>query len=1206
MQRVLVANRGEIACRIMRTLDRLAIESIAVYTDADRDSLHCDLATVAVPLGAADDGGYRSIERLVGIAIEHGADGVHPGYGFLAEDADFADAVERAGLAFIGPTPEQLRRFGAKDEARRAAAAAGLPLPAGTGAFTSAADAVAAAGAVGFPLLVKSVAGGGGIGMLACHDEADLPDTVERAMRQSEAAFGRAAVFLERLVARARHVEVQVFGDGHGRVVSLGERDCSAQRRRQKVLEESPAPGLDEQLRADLAEAACALLASVSYRSAGTVEFVLDVDTGEFFFLEVNTRLQVEHGVTEAVTGVDLVEWMVRGADGDHGFLDAAELGPPVGHAIEARIYAEDPTKAFQPSPGVITEVSWPPDARVDTWIRTGTDVPPVSDPLLGKVIVHGNTRADAVEAMRRALAATVVRGVETNRGLLASFVDAPVFRDGLATTASLEAHVYEPATVDVLVPGHTTVQDLPGRVGLWHVGVPPSGPMDDRSFRVGNRILGNAEGAPGLECTALGPTLRFARDATVCLAGAPTAATCDGLEVPWWEPFVVGAGQTLTVGPRSAAGLRTYLLVRGGFDVGTILGSGSTFTLGGFGGHGGRELRTGDVLHVAPAPDGAAGEPLATDAPVDRDALPVLSHEWELAVVDGPHGAPDFVTEAGIAAFYATEWVVHHHSSRTGVRLVGPTIEWARDDGGEAGLHPSNVHDTPYTVGAVDFTGDMPIVLGPDGPSLGGFTCPVTVIADERWKLGQLAPGDRVRFVPVDLDEARARETATARAIAGGTDNLHVPRRRSAPAPTVLATRPVDGDRPQVTYRAQGDHAVLVEYGPMTLDFDLRLRAGALSTWLETRALPGIVEVTPGIRSLQVQFDPTEHTPHSMLEALSSAEDELPDLDEVVVDSRTVHLPLSWDDPATRDAIATYMRVVRDDAPWCPWNIEFIRRVNGLRSTDAVRDVVFSAEYLVLGLGDVYLGAPVAVPVDPRHRLVTTKYNPARTWTPENAVGIGGAYLCIYGMEGPGGYQFVGRTVPVWDRFGRGPHTDAREPWLLRAFDRIRWYPVGADELLDLRAQARSGRLDLRVDDGSFSRAQHRAFLGEHAAAIGAFQHRRERAFADERARWEADGEMSRQHEAPIEMAAAASSAVDALPDGAFVIESPLHGSVARLLVSVGARVAPGDPIVGLEAMKTESVVPSPVGGTVVQILCDTGALVASGAPLVVVQTDG
>ena len=818
MRRVLVANRGEIACRIIRTLDRMGIESVAVYTDVDRASMHCDRATTAVSLGAASDLGYRSVERLLEIATAHAVDGVHPGYGFLAEDHRFAAAVEDAGLVFIGPTPEQIRRFGAKDDARAAAAAVGIPLPRGTMPFTDVDAAVAAGGDVGFPLLVKSVAGGGGIGMLECREPGDLHDTVERAMHQSMHAFGNPAVFLERLIANARHVEVQVFGDGMGRVITLGERDCSTQRRRQKVIEEAPAAGLDGATRVALTDAARALLEPEKYRSAGTVEFVLDVDTGEFHFLEVNTRLQVEHTVTEAVTGIDLVEWMVRAAAGDTGFLaDVTPAGlAPRGHAIEARVYAENPAQGFAPCPGLVTEATWPSEARVETWVRAGTEITPFYDPLLAKIVVHGATRAAAVDALRDALLGTSVRGIETNRELLESFVASSDFRGGTVTTSTLERHRYARRSCEVLVAGTTSVQDFPGRVGLWHVGVPPSGPMDDRSFRLGNRIVGNPEGTPGLECTAVGPTLRFACEATICLAGAPMPTTCGGIVVEPWVPFVVRAGQTLTIGARTGAGLRSYVLVRGGIDVGAVLGSASTFTLGGFGGHAGRELRTGDVLHLGVPRDEAP--PTASGAgAVDADLIPEFTRSWELAVIDGPHAAPDFVTPAGMAAFYATEWQVHHHSSRTGVRLVGPRIEWARADGGEAGLHPSNVHDTPYTVGAVDFTGDMPIVLGPDGPSLGGFTCPVTVIADDRWKLGQLAPGDQVRFVSVDLDDVR-----------DGTASAHLahrrPARRAAPAPTVLATRPSQGDTPQVTYRKQGDRAVLVEYGPMTLDFDLRL----------------------------------------------------------------------------------------------------------------------------------------------------------------------------------------------------------------------------------------------------------------------------------------------------------------------------------------------------------------------------------------------
>ncbi|MFC7109042.1 carboxyltransferase domain-containing protein [Nonomuraea rubra] len=315
---------------------------------------------------------------------------------------------------------------------------------------------------------------------------------------------------------------------------------------------------------------------------------------------------------------------------------------------------------------------------------------------------------------------------------------------------------------------------------------------------------------------------------------------------------------------------------------------------------------------------------------------------------------------------------------------------------------------------------------------------------------------------------------------------------------------RRLDGnDGPAVTYRRQGDDSVLVEYGDLVLDLALRARVHALHTALAELAPAGVLDLTPGIRSLQVHVDPQVLPVRRLLGLLVELEATLPRTADLVVPSRTVRLPLSWDDPATREAIERYMAGVRDDAPWCPWNIEFIRRVNGLGSVDDVYRTVFDAEYLVLGLGDVYLGAPVATPLDPRHRLVTTKYNPARTWTAENSVGIGGAYLCIYGMEGPGGYQFVGRTTQVW----RTHPEPGEDPWLLRFFDRIRWYPVSAEELLDLRADLAAGRTGLDVADGSFSLAAHERFLAENAGSIAAFRARQAAAFAAERRAWEEAG---------------------------------------------------------------------------------------------------
>lgn len=323
-----------------------------------------------------------------------------------------------------------------------------------------------------------------------------------------------------------------------------------------------------------------------------------------------------------------------------------------------------------------------------------------------------------------------------------------------------------------------------------------------------------------------------------------------------------------------------------------------------------------------------------------------------------------------------------------------------------------------------------------------------------------------------------------------------------------------------------------------------------------------------------------------------------LPPSDELVVPSRTVHLPLSWDDPATREAIARYMAGVRDDAPWCPWNIEFIRRVNGLDAVADVYDTVFAAEYLVLGLGDVYLGAPVATPLDPRHRLVTTKYNPARTWTAENSVGIGGAYLCVYGMEGPGGYQFVGRTTQVWSPWQQRGAFEPGSPWLLRFFDRIRWYPVDADELLELRADIISGRFVPRVEEGTFSLAGYQAFLAEHAYPIAEFRSRQQTAFTAERDAWEAAGEFAR---AAAAEAPAAPPAEVAVPPGGRLVEAEFAASVWQLNVSPGDEVTAGQPLLALEAMKMESRVHAPVDGVVAQVLARPGDQVEAGTALLV-----
>ncbi len=633
-------------------------------------------------------------------------------------------------------------------------------------------------------------------------------------------------------------------------------------------------------------------------------------------------------------------------------------------------------------------------------------------------------------------------------------------------------------ATLEVLDPGlQTTVQDLRGRSGLWGVGVPPSGAWDDLSFSLANLALGNDEGAAGLEAVLRGPVLRFAARTLVCVTGAATP-TVDGRPVRCGVVQVVPAGGVLDVGRPDGPGMRSYLAVRGGLLGNCALGSRATFLLGGFGGHEGRALQTGDEVRIGSQEN--CGAPRDVD-----DLLPALTCDWELRVLPGPHGAPEHLTEVGVQELFAATWTVDHRCDRTGVRLVGPTPGWARTDGGDAGLHPSNLHDSAYPVGGVMLAGDTPVVVGPDGPSLGGFVVPCVVVRADRWVLAQASPGDRVRLVPVTPEQAdqlwdlreRHRTGQVAPAASGRPEALH------------------EGD--ELVVRRSGDRHLLVEVGPAVLDLTVRWRVHLLACALAGTV--GVTEAVEGVRSLLLAVDPKVLRLEALAELVAQAWRDLPDPASVVLPVREVVLPIAFDDPTVHEAMARYARSVRPDAPWCPDNVEFIRRVNALSERDDVFEVVSAAEYLVVGLGDVYLGAPVAVPLDPRHRLVTTKYDPARTWTPENAVGIGGVYLCIYGMEGPGGYQLVGRTVPVW-RY----RTDELEPpWLLRVFDRLRFTPVTTEELMDLRSDIRSGAADLDVRPATLSLADITGVGAEYADEAAAFTARRQRAFADERAAW-------------------------------------------------------------------------------------------------------
>ena len=743
--KVLIANRGAIAVRIERTLKKMGIGSVAVYSKADQDSLHVERADEAVYIG---DGTaketYLDTKKIIKAALDTGAKAIHPGYGFLSENTDFAKECEENGIKFIGPDSEQIKLFGLKHSARALAEKADVPLLPGTGLLSGVEEAVTEAEKIGYPVILKSTAGGGGIGMRICNSTEELRQAYDAVCHLAAANFNDAGVFLEKYVTRSRHVEVQIFGNEYGETTALAERDCSVQRRNQKVVEESPAPNLSDEVRKKMYAAAERLAKEASYRSAGTVEFLYDDQTEGFYFLEVNTRLQVEHGITEEVLGIDLVEWMVKEAAGELKNIKSL-VHKPQGHAIEVRVYAEDCINGFRPGTGKIDAVTFSPEARVETWIQKGVEVTSLYDPMLAKLIVHGSDRADAIAKMERVLRDSRVYGITSNMQYLAALLKTETYQTGALFTGMLKDFMPQEHAIEVLDGGvQTTVQDYPGMIGYWFVGVPPCGPMDAYNFRIGNSILGNDESASGLELTLRGGSYRFRTTVSFCITGADMKATLDGVEIPMYQVVHASAMQVLKF-KDCKVGMRTYLLVAGGFDMPKIMGSSSTFIDGKFGGHNGRTLRTGDVLRLQ--------EKCVIDSidSMPEKYRPKLTNEWTIGVIPGPQPTPEYLKPEYLKTLTESEYEVNFNSARTGIRLNGPIPQWVREDGGEAGLHPSNIHDNAYAVGTLDLTGDQSILLGPDGPSLGGFVCSVTTAKGEMWKLGQLHPGDKVHFRLLD-----------------------------------------------------------------------------------------------------------------------------------------------------------------------------------------------------------------------------------------------------------------------------------------------------------------------------------------------------------------------------------------------------------------------------------------------------------------------
>lgn len=1194
---VLVANRGEIAVRIIKTLKKMGIKAISIYSDPDKYAAHVLMADVAVPLeGVSAAQTYINIEKVIKAAKDTGAEAIIPGYGFLSENADFSDRCIKEGIVFVGPAGDAIRKLGLKHSAREIAQNAGVPLVPGSDLVSSAAEARRIAAELEYPVMVKSTAGGGGIGLQKVDSEDEIERVFEVVQHQGKSYFGDSGVFLERFVENARHVEIQMFGDGYGNAIALGERDCSLQRRNQKIIEETPAPNLPDSTRAKMRKAAESLASLMNYKCAGTVEFIYDEKRDEFYFLEVNARLQVEHPITEMVTGLDLVEWMLNiAADTPPDFSQAITV---TGASMEARLYAENPVKDFMPSPGQLAEVRFPEWARIDGWVEKGTVVSAEYDPTLAKIIVHGKDRNDALKKLCRALDETVVYGCITNIDYLRSIAKSKMFAEAKVATKVLDSYEYLPAAFEILHPGaYTTVQDFPGRKGYWHIGVPPSGCMDEYSFRVANRIVGNDKKAPGIEITLNGPKILFHHDCVIAVTGGEVDVDINGSKAKQWAPITIHKGDKLSIG-KMASGCRAYLAIRGGIDVTEYLGSRSTFALGNLGGFNGRVLKLGDVLFLG-QPEIASctlPSPISSPAPAPKSLIPNYANTiWKVGVTCGPHGSPDFFTKESVADFFSNTWKVHYNSNRFGVRLIGPKPTWARKDGGEAGLHPSNAHDYVYSLGAINFTGDEPVILTCDGPSLGGFVCQAVVAEAEMWKIGQVKPGDQIQFIPLDFTTAKALKTRQDTIIDDFDGSLpSLEGKQIEPESPVLHELQVSLNAPKVTYRQAGDRYILVEYGNNVLDLNLAYRIHKLITMVDEHKPRGIVEMSRGVRSVLIEFN-SDITQKDLLDTLVAYEKEIIFINKWEVKSRIVKLPMAFEDKKTLDAVKRYAETIRSDAPWLPNNVDFIANVNGITRAD-VKDMVYTARFLVLGLGDVFLGAPCAVPLDPRHRFLGTKYNPSRTYTPNGTVGIGGNYMCIYTMDSPGGYQLVGRTIPIWDKLTLGEHsTDA--PWLLSPFDQIEFYPVSEAEIDSYTEKMYAGKFKVDIVESVFNHTQYMAWIQENSASIEEFQSAQGGEQLEEFNRLIQISNSELDKSGPID------SSNETYDENAELIYSEFSGRFWKSLVEVGDEVQAGQGLVVVEAMKTEMVVTATKAGKVVKVLHKNGDMVDAGDLVVVLE---
>ncbi|KAJ3854542.1 urea carboxylase [Lentinula lateritia] len=1213
-EKLLIANRGEIAVRILRTAKEIGLATLTIYTPSDALAPHVTLAdeTVALPLvsGQSEARAYCDSKVIISICRSYSVTLLHPGYGFLSEHEEFARTVEAHGITWLGPSSDIIKTMGNKHEARHVAEAAGIAIvPGSKGLVKDEEEAVTVAHQVGFPVILKATAGGGGLGLVVCNNELELFQTFSRTSQHAKALFQNPGLFIEHYFPSAHHIEVQIFGDGRGAVVDMGERECSIQRRHQKIIEESPSPFClsHPEVQIALINDALQLGKLIQYGSAGTVEFIVDDQSAKHFFLEMNTRIQVEHPLTEALYEIDIIKMMI-----DFGLSQrrnelfllqenfSSKTNAQHAHAIEARIYSEAPFDSFKPCSGILQHVdlecghpSW---LRVESWISTGTVVTPQFDPLLCKLVVTGLSRAEALDRMATTLASAKIQGPPNNLDSLAQIITNIDFQKGKTTTDFLKRFTYVPCAFTVLSPGlETTVQDLPGR--LIGLGIPVSGPMDSTAFKLANILVGNDRNTEGMETVIVAGMdliLHFHAKAVIAVTGKEVIVEVNNVIHDTWTAIEVAQHAILRLRTKEAAttGFRNYIACRGGFpQIPKYLGSKSTSIK--FGGYQGRQLMIGD--HIAIANPDTLILPLPA---LPKDIVPQYPKKWTIYVLNGPHNDLEFVEST--EKIFNIHWQVSGSSNRQGIRLEGSEkIPWARTNGGDGGSHPSNILDNGYAPGTININGDTPVILTKEGPDMGGYVCLCTVASCNMWILGQLSPGDKIKFIPMTWDSAKQSSNILESWI-NNIENSLSNHHDCPPMPLAgslmehdmqhfdpkLLTIYSTSQNPEVVFRQAGDSTILVEYGPMHLDLSMRACIHAFELEVLKQGVTGIEKFSPCIRSTMCYFDPQKITQSEVLTILAEAAKALPNsVTNLYFPGRRFTFPLVLNDQWCNDAILQYMKTIRNNAVYLPSNVEYLAQNNGLGSSRVALKKIIASDHLVLGVG-FYLACPFTVPIDPRCRLVGQKMNPSRTYTPRGAVGLAGLVSAIYPVESPGGYQLYGRTLPAWQTWGQGSNFSPDKPWMLQPFDQIHFEVIKEEEYQKLEQQFDAGQYSFKMENCVFSLKDYTDFINSIETETSAFRNEQTKAVLQQEQKeqvlleeWLKEqknhskySEMTQfnsgmtcpsfihctKHEYPL--------------DGLVHFTSPLSAIIWKVLVQSGTTIQHEDEtLVILEAMKTQ-----------------------------------